>query len=38
MVRKMAPIVPDIFKLWEEVETTFASVSGQAGKRYGTRK
>lgn len=38
MVKKMSPIIPDIFKLWEEVETTFATVSGQAGKRYGTRK
>lgn len=38
MVKRMAKIIPDIFKLWEEVETTFATVSGQAGKRYGTRK
>ena len=38
MIKKMAPIIPDIFILWEEVETTFATVSGQAGKRYGTRK
>lgn len=38
MVNHMTPIIPDIFELWEEVETTFASVSGQAGKRYGTRK
>lgn len=38
MVKRMSSIIPDIFKLWEEVETTFATVSGQAGKRYGTRK
>lgn len=38
MVKRMAKIIPDIFKLWEEVETTFATVSGQAGRRYGTRK
>ena len=38
MVQKMTSVIPDIFRLWEEVETTFATVSGQAGKRYGTRK
>lgn len=38
MVKKISPIVSDIFKLWEEIETTFAGISGQAGKRYGTRK
>lgn len=38
MVNRIAPIVGDIFALWEEIENTFATVSGQAGKRYGTRK
>lgn len=38
MIKKMTPIIPNIFELWEEVETTFATVSRQAGKRYGTRK
>lgn len=38
MVKSMTPIIPDIFKLWEEIETSFATISGQAGKRYGTRK
>lgn len=38
MVERMTPIVKDIFELWEEIETTFANVSGQAGKRYGSRK
>lgn len=38
MIRNMAPIIPDIFKLWEEIETHFAEVSNQAGKRYGARK
>jgi hypothetical protein len=38
MVKKISPIVSDIFKLWEEIETTFAIISSQAGKRYGTRK
>lgn len=38
MIEQMTPIIPDIFKLWEKIETTFATVSGQAGKRYGSRK
>lgn len=38
MVKRLTPIVPDIFDLWEEIETSFAIVAGQAGKRYGTRK
>lgn len=38
MVERMTPIVKDIFELWEEIETSFATVSGQAGKRYGSRK
>lgn len=38
MINRMSPIVPDIFRLWEEIETTFATVSVQAGKRYGSRK
>lgn len=38
MIKRMTPIVPAIFELWEAIETSFASVSGQAGKRYGTRK
>ena len=38
MILEMAPIIPDIFKLWDEVERTFSEVSSKAGKRYGTRK
>jgi len=38
MVNRITPIVKDIFALWEVIENTFATVSGQAGKRYGTRK
>lgn len=38
MVNRMSPIVRDIFFLWEEIENSFAMVSSQAGKRYGTRK
>lgn len=38
MIRNMMPIIPDIFALWEKIETTFASVSNSTGKRFGTRK
>ncbi|HEX2925287.1 MAG TPA: AIPR family protein [Ruminiclostridium sp.] len=38
MIINMKPIIKDIFELWEEVETSFATVSNTAGKRYGTRK
>lgn len=38
MVRKMEPIIGDIFELWETIETTFATISNESGKRYGTRK
>lgn len=38
MVKNMMPIIPDIFALWEKIETSFASVSNSTGKRFGTRK
>ena len=38
MIHDMAPIIPDIFKLWESIETTFAAKSVATGRRYGTRK
>lgn len=38
MIKNMQPILADIFNLWEEIETSFATVSNSAGKRYGTRK
>lgn len=38
MIRDMEPIISDIFDLWEEIETTFATMSNDAGKRYGSRK
>lgn len=38
MIKQMKPIISDIFKLWEEIECSFATVSANAGKRYGTRK
>ena len=38
MVRNMAPIVKDVFDIWEIIETTFANQSSQANKRYGAKK
>lgn len=38
LVRSITPIIPDIFKLWEEIERTFAAVAVRINKRYGTRK
>ena len=38
MVKNMMPIIPDIFALWEKIETSFASVSNSTEKRFGTRK
>lgn len=38
MIKNMQPILANIFELWEEIETSFATVSNSAGKRYGTRK
>lgn len=38
MVKKMNSIIPDIFELWETVETTFAIVSKSIERKYGMRK
>lgn len=38
MIRDMSPILKDIFKLWETIETSFASQASNTGRRYGTRK
>ncbi len=38
MIRNMMPIIPNIFELWEKVETSFANVSNKTGRRFGTRK
>ena len=38
MIRNMSPIIPDIFKLWENVECNFTRKTSDANKRYGTRK
>ena len=38
MIRKMRPIIKDIFDLWETIETEFASTANSTNRRYGTRK
>lgn len=38
MIYHMKNIIPDIYDLYEIIETQFAAVATQAGKRYGTRK
>ena len=38
MIQNMSPIIKDIFALWDKIETGFASVSSEAGQRYGSRK
>lgn len=34
IVKNMTPIIPDIFRLWETVETTFADKGGSAHRNY----
>jgi hypothetical protein len=38
IIKNMSPIIPDIFALWEKIETSFATVSNNAGKRLVSRK
>ena len=38
MISNMEPLIQDIFELWEEIETNFAAISLNAGKRYGSKK
>jgi hypothetical protein len=38
MIMDMAPIIPDIFKLWECIECSFPTMASSTGRRYGTRK
>ncbi len=38
MIRRMMPVIPDIFRLWETIECNFTQKTGDANKRYGTRK
>lgn len=38
MLNDMRDIIPDIFKIWEYIETNFAELSQKSGKRYTSRK
>ena len=38
ILRQMAPIIPDIFLLWDTIERRFTDASEQIGKRYGRKK
>jgi len=38
VIENMKPVIPNIFELWERIETTFADASIEAGKRYRARK
>lgn len=37
VIEKMEIIIPDIFTLWDEIETQFAKVSKELNKRYGSK-
>lgn len=38
LLKKMAPIIPDIFLLWDHIECNFISATSQINKRYGSRR
>jgi hypothetical protein len=38
IVKNMTPIIPDIFKIWEMVETTFADKSTSVNRIYRKKK
>lgn len=38
LLLQMAPIIPDIFKLWDFIECHFTEATSQINKRYGSRK
>ena len=38
IVKNMAPIIPDIFRIWETVETTFADKGNTANRTYRKKK
>lgn len=38
MLNDMRDIIPDVFKIWEYIETNFAELSQNTGKRYTSRK
>ena len=37
VIEKMEIIIPDIFRLWDEIETQFARVSKELNRRYGSK-
>lgn len=37
VIEKMAIIIPDIFELWDKIETQFPQVSKDINKRYGSK-
>lgn len=38
LLKKMAPIIPDIYRLWDHIECHFTEATSQINKRYGSRK
>lgn len=38
LVADMSPVIPDIFKLWDLIETTFADRGNSAGRKYRRKK
>ena len=38
LLRQMAPIISDIFRLWDHIECHFVEATGQINRRYGSRK
>jgi|GEM_PF-223346 len=38
LLTQMAPIIPDIFRLWDHIECHFTEATSQINKRYGSRK
>lgn len=38
LLRQMAPIIPEIFSLWDTIERRFTEASGKIGKYYGRKK
>ncbi|MCL2798268.1 MAG: AIPR family protein [Firmicutes bacterium] len=37
VIKQMAPIIPDIFKLWDKIEREFPEVSRDLKRRYGSK-
>ena len=37
VIEKLTKIIPDIFKLWDDIEVNFAKVSKELNRRYGSK-